>query len=146
MKQDPVLIKSPSPQTCLKWISPQGVGGEGELIEDLLYLFYFQVGKDFDALLIDAEAEDSPFDCFKADDLRVRFITLKTPGALFSMHDSWTRRSIRSSNFVRKICHLYFPLLIHFGHTDNFRDSSYSAVWVLIPSSERIRFSWLTKG
>ena len=51
-------------------------------------MFYFQVGKDFDALLIDAEAEDSPFDCFKADDLRVRFITLKTPGALFSMHDS----------------------------------------------------------
>ena len=145
MKQDPVLIKSPSPQTCLKWISPQGVGG-GELIEDLRYLFYFQVGKDFDALLIDAEAEDSPFDCFKADDLRVRFITLKTPGALFSMHDSWTRRSIRSSNFVRKICHLYFPLLIHFGHTDNFRDSSYSPVWVLTPSSERIRFSWLTKG
>ncbi|KAM7443443.1 hypothetical protein ABFA07_007763 [Porites harrisoni] len=30
----------------------------------------FEVGKDFDALLIDAEAEDSPFDCFKADDLR----------------------------------------------------------------------------
>ena len=75
MKQDPVLIKSPSPQTCLKWISPQGVG-RGELIEDLLYLFYFQVGKDFDALLIDAEARDSPFDCFKADDLRVRFSTL----------------------------------------------------------------------
>ena len=66
---------------------PRGGGGE-ELIEDLRYLFYFQVGKDFDALLIDAEAEDSPFDCFKADDLRVRFITLKTPGALFSMHDS----------------------------------------------------------
>ena len=53
-----------------------GGGGVGELIEDLRYLFYFQVGKDFDALLIDAEAKDSPFDCFKADDLRVRFITL----------------------------------------------------------------------
>ena len=50
--------------------------GGGELIEDLRYLFYFQVGKDFDALLIDAETKDSPFDCFKADDLRVRFITL----------------------------------------------------------------------
>ena len=85
MKQDPVLIKSPLPSNVFEMNTPPP--GE-ELIEDLRYLFYFQVGKDFDALLIDAEAEDSPFDCFKADDLRVRFITLKTPGALFSMHDS----------------------------------------------------------
>lgn len=28
----------------------------------------FEVGKDFDALLIDAEAQNSPFDCFEADD------------------------------------------------------------------------------
>lgn len=30
----------------------------------------FEVGKDFDALLIDVEAKDSPFDCFNADDLK----------------------------------------------------------------------------
>jgi len=28
----------------------------------------FEVGKEFDALVIDAEAKDSPFDCFNADD------------------------------------------------------------------------------
>lgn len=28
----------------------------------------FKVGKDFDALLIDVEVPDSPFDCFDADD------------------------------------------------------------------------------
>ena len=77
MKQDPVLIKPPHlPSNVFEINKPPRGGGGGELIEDLRYLFYFQVGKDFDALLIDAETKDSPFDCFKADDLRVRFITL----------------------------------------------------------------------
>ena len=77
MKQDPFLIKPPLPLNVFEINKPpRGWGGGGVLIEDLRYLFYFQVGKDFDALLIDVETKDSPFDCFKADDLRVRFITL----------------------------------------------------------------------
>ena len=30
-----------------------------------------QVGKEFDALLVDAEAEHSPFDCFEQDTIQV---------------------------------------------------------------------------
>ena len=37
----------------------------------------FQVGKEFDALLIDAEAKDSPFDCFNADDSTVWLVTFQ---------------------------------------------------------------------
>ena len=32
---------------------------------------FTQVGKYFDALLIDCEVEDSPFDCFNEDDVKV---------------------------------------------------------------------------
>lgn len=34
-------------------------------------LFTPKVGKEFDALLIDPDAEDTPFDCFEDDTLEV---------------------------------------------------------------------------
>lgn len=35
-----------------------------------------KVGKDFDALFIDPDAEDTPFDCFECDTLEVYFLQI----------------------------------------------------------------------